>query len=294
MGEYASLRLEKEGGVATLTLNRPERHNAFDVPMAGELERAWQELKTDPDVVCVIVTGAGERAFCTGMDVSAIAAGESQWTAELSRRERHKREVREIAEKAGLPTAKKKDSTGICFIGERDIKEFLSQYLPAQPGEMRTLSGEYKGRHDGLMYYTLGQRRGLGIGGSGTGEPWFVVGKDLEKNILYVEQGRDHPALYSDGLVATDVHWIGKQPPRSPFTCTAKFRYRQKDQEVTVFPGPNRRWLVRFAKPQWAVTPGQSVVFYDGECCLGGGIIDETFKGEAPDLVHFRPLMESK
>jgi tRNA-specific 2-thiouridylase len=106
-----------------------------------------------------------------------------------------KREVREIAEKAGLPTAKKKDSTGICFIGERNFKEFLSQYLPAQPGEMRTLSGEYKGRHDGLMYYTLGQRRGLGIGGSGTGEPWFVVGKDLEKNILYVEQGRDHPAL---------------------------------------------------------------------------------------------------
>lgn len=206
-----------------------------------------------------------------------------------------KREVREIAEKAGLPTAKKKDSTGICFIGERNFKEFLSRYLPAQPGEIRTLSGECKGRHDGLMYYTLGQRRGLGIGGSGTGEPWFVVGKDLEKNILYVAQGRDHPALYSDGLIASDVNWIGKRPPESPFNCTAKFRYRQKDHEVAVFPSADRRWLVHFAEPQWAVTPGQSVVFYDGEVCLGGGIIDRTFKGEGPEPKQTTPLLrESK
>jgi tRNA-specific 2-thiouridylase len=192
-----------------------------------------------------------------------------------------KPEVRRIAEEAGLATAKKKDSTGICFIGERDFKEFLSHYLPAQPGEMRTLDGEYKGRHDGLMYYTLGQRYGLGIGGSGTGEPWFVVGKDLENNILYVAQGHDHPALYSDYLIATGVHWISGEAPKDSFRCTAKFRYRQPDQEVVVHPREDGTILVEFARPQRAVTPGQSVVLYDGEVCLGGGIIDTTHKKEA-------------
>mgnify|MGYP001159374349 CR=1 FL=1 len=188
-----------------------------------------------------------------------------------------KAKVREIALETGLPTARKKDSTGICFIGERNFKEFLSRYLPAQPGEIRTYDGEVKGRHDGLMYYTLGQRQGLGIGGSGTGEPWFVAGKDLENNILYVVQGEKHPKLYSNGLYATDLNWIGTRKPESPFRCTAKFRYRQPDQGVTVRFLEDDRCEVRFDTPQKAVTPGQAVVFYDGEVCLGGAIIDKTF-----------------
>nr|WP_152570717.1 tRNA 2-thiouridine(34) synthase MnmA [Paenibacillus tyrfis] len=186
-----------------------------------------------------------------------------------------KSEVRAIAEKAGLATAKKKDSTGVCFIGERNFKEFLSGYLPAKPGEMRTLEGEVKGRHDGLMYYTLGQRQGLGIGGSGSGEPWFVAGKDLEKNILYVVQGEKHPALYSTGLLATDLNWIAGGPPKEPLHCTAKFRYRQPDQGVTVHFGECGRCEIVFDQPQKAITPGQSVVFYDGEVCLGGAVIDK-------------------
>jgi tRNA-uridine 2-sulfurtransferase len=189
-----------------------------------------------------------------------------------------KSQVREIAAEAGLATAKKKDSTGICFIGEKNFKEFLKNYLPAKPGEMRTLSGEYKGRHEGLMYYTIGQRHGLGIGGSGTGEPWFVVGKDLEKNILYVEQGANHPSLYSQGLFASDVHWVSEREKPSKFTCTAKFRYRQPDQEVTVHLKDGNTCDVIFAKPQKAITPGQAVVFYQGEVCLGSGMIDRVYK----------------
>ncbi|MCZ8519031.1 MULTISPECIES: tRNA 2-thiouridine(34) synthase MnmA [Paenibacillus] len=187
-----------------------------------------------------------------------------------------KPEVRAIAEKAGLATAKKKDSTGVCFIGERNFKEFLSGYLPAKSGEMRTLDGELKGRHDGLMYYTLGQRSGLGIGGgSGSGEPWFVAGKDLERNILYVVQGEKHPALYTKGLLATDLNWIGGGVPAAPLRCTAKFRYRQPDQGVTVTFGEGGTCEIAFDQPQKAVTPGQSVVFYDGEECLGGATIDK-------------------
>lgn len=189
-----------------------------------------------------------------------------------------KREVREIAAKAGLKTAEKKDSTGICFIGERDFKEFLSNYLPAQPGEIRSLSGEMLGRHDGLMYYTLGQRKGLGIGGKGSGEPWFVVEKDLKENILYVAQGEDHPALLSTGLLATDVHWVSGLPAAETFTCTAKFRYRQPDQEVTVNRKQKNTWEVLFDKPQRAVTPGQFAVFYQDRSCLGGGVIDKVYK----------------
>lgn len=185
-----------------------------------------------------------------------------------------KSEVRSIAEQAGLPTAKKKDSTGVCFIGERDFKQFLSQYLPAQPGEMRTLTGELKGRHDGLMYYTLGQRQGLGIGGSGSGEPWFVAGKDLQNNILYVVQG-DHPSLYSTALTATDLNWISGTFPTGPIKCKAKFRYRQPDQGVTVTLLEPGRCRVQFDSRQRAVTPGQAVVFYEGEECLGGGTIDQ-------------------
>jgi tRNA (5-methylaminomethyl-2-thiouridylate)-methyltransferase len=189
-----------------------------------------------------------------------------------------KPEVRAIAHEAGLATASKKDSTGICFIGERNFKEFLSQYLPAQPGEIRTLDGQVKGRHDGLMYYTQGQRQGLGIGGSGTGEPWFVADKDLENNILYVVQGADHPALFSYGLIATDVNWISGQAPEGSLSCTAKFRYRQPDQEVVVEQREDGTCLVRFVRPQKAITPGQAVVFYDGEVCLGGATIDRVIK----------------
>ncbi|SDC31065.1 tRNA-specific 2-thiouridylase [Melghirimyces thermohalophilus] len=189
----------------------------------------------------------------------------------------NKPELRRIAKEAGLPTANKKDSTGICFIGERDFKEFLSQYLPAQPGEMQTLSGEVKGRHDGLMYYTLGQRQGLGIGGGGTGEPWFVVGKDLERNVLLVEQGHDHPALFSDGLIASNISWVDQEKHNHSFHCTAKVRYRQKDEGVTVEPSEDGTLRVRFDQPQRAVTPGQAVVFYDGDVCLGGGTIESTF-----------------
>ncbi|MBR3118370.1 tRNA 2-thiouridine(34) synthase MnmA [Oceanobacillus profundus] len=187
-----------------------------------------------------------------------------------------KSEVRKIAKENGLVTADKKDSTGICFIGERNFKEFLSEYLPAQPGEMQTLDGMVKGRHDGLMYYTIGQRQGLGIGGSG--DPWFVVGKNLKENILYVEQGFSHETLYSDALVATDVNWINPDVITETFTCTAKFRYRQKDSNVTVTVQENGNVYVEFAESERAITPGQAVVFYDGDICLGGATIDQIIK----------------
>ncbi|GGG83848.1 tRNA 2-thiouridine(34) synthase MnmA [Paenibacillus radicis (ex Gao et al. 2016)] len=190
-----------------------------------------------------------------------------------------KPEVRRIAEEAGLYTAKKKDSTGVCFIGERNFKTFLGSYLPAQPGEMIDIrSGEVKGRHDGLMYYTLGQRQGLGIGGSGNGEPWFVADKDLERNILYVIQGENHPSLYSTGLTASGFNWIAPAKPEQSFRCTAKFRYRQPDQAVTVTFGADGEASVVFDSPQKAITPGQAVVLYDGDICLGGGTIDKVHK----------------
>ncbi|GIN97984.1 tRNA-specific 2-thiouridylase MnmA [Siminovitchia terrae] len=187
-----------------------------------------------------------------------------------------KKRVREIAKEAGLATAEKKDSTGICFIGERNFKEFLSGYLPAQKGNMETLDGEKVGTHDGLMYYTIGQRHGLGIGGAG--DPWFVVGKNLEKNVLYVEQGFNHPTLYSDSIQAIKLNWISDQKKETEFTCTAKFRYRQPDEEVTVKLLPGNEAEIRFARPVRAVTPGQAVVFYDGDVCLGGGTIDQIFQ----------------
>lgn len=185
-----------------------------------------------------------------------------------------KPKVREIAAEAELATAKKKDSTGVCFIGERDFKEFLSNYLPAQPGDMCTVDGEIKGHHDGLMYYTLGQRQGLGIGGAGTGEPWFVADKDLEHNRLIVVQGDKHPRLYSKGLTAVNINWISPNKPQGDYRCTAKFRYRQADQGITLKFVDNNTCEVIFDEPQKAITPGQSVVFYDEEVCLGGGIID--------------------
>lgn len=190
-----------------------------------------------------------------------------------------KSEVRAIAERAGLATAKKKDSTGICFIGERDFKMFLMDYLPAKQGQMKTPEGEVKGQHDGLMYYTIGQRQGLGIGGGGkTNDPWFVIGKDLETNTLYVGQGYHHPWLYATHLEASDIHFTTNKAKPETFTCTAKFRYRQADTEVTVhMHEDNTTALVEFNEPVRAITPGQSVVFYDGEECLGGGTIDAAF-----------------
>ena len=183
-----------------------------------------------------------------------------------------KSEVRAIAERAGLATAKKKDSTGICFIGEKNFKQFLSNYLPAKKGNMVTLDGEVKGQHAGLMYYTIGQRQGLGIGGGGDSqEPWFVVGKDLATNTLYVGQGFHHPALYATSLDASEIHFTTNEPMPKEFKCTAKFRYRQQDVPVTVRLLDDNRAEVVFDEPVRAITPGQAVVFYDGMECLGGG-----------------------
>lgn len=191
-----------------------------------------------------------------------------------------KKEVRQVAERANLATAKKKDSTGICFIGERNFKQFLSEYLPAQPGLMKTMDGETVGNHDGLMYYTIGQRHGLGIGGAG--EPWFVLGKELENNVLLVGQGFHHEALYSDSLTAINVSFATKRELPETFHCTAKFRYRQPDTQVTVKQLPNNEALVTFSEPVRAITPGQAVVFYDGDECLGGGTIDQVIKNGEP------------
>jgi len=187
-----------------------------------------------------------------------------------------KAQVRAIAREAMLATSAKKDSTGICFIGERNFRRFLSTYLPTKQGEMRTPCGKLMGQHDGVMYYTIGQRHGLRIGGSGTGEPWFVVGKDVLHNILYVDQGANSPYLVASGLTAIDLHWTDDRAlkPGTEFVCTAKFRYRQPDRAVTVQVHADRLCTVLFAKPDRAITPGQSVVFYQGDECLGGAIID--------------------
>ncbi|KGX93528.1 thiouridylase [Pontibacillus halophilus JSM 076056 = DSM 19796] len=187
-----------------------------------------------------------------------------------------KSEVREIAKENDLATATKKDSTGICFIGERNFKQFLSEYIPAQPGNMETMDGEVKGKHDGLMYYTLGQRQGLGIGGPG--EPWFVIGKDVERNVLYVGQGYHNDYLYSTGLEASEMNWSLNNVPTESFEATAKFRYRQEDTAVTVHPLEGGKIKVDFHEPQRAVTPGQAVVLYDDQVCLGGATIDEVIK----------------
>ncbi|WP_454904777.1 tRNA 2-thiouridine(34) synthase MnmA [Aggregatibacter sp.] len=188
--------------------------------------------------------------------------------------------VRAIAEDLGLVTAKKKDSTGICFIGERKFKDFLARYLPAQPGNIRTVEGDIIGRHDGLMYHTLGQRKGLGIGGvKGAGEDaWYVVEKDLVNNELIVAQGHDHSALLSTGLIAQQLHWVDRQPIREPLRCTVKTRYRQTDVPCTIEPIDDESIKVIFDEPQIAVTPGQSAVFYLDEVCLGGGIIEQQLK----------------
>ncbi|AJQ99081.1 tRNA-specific 2-thiouridylase MnmA [Enterobacteriaceae bacterium bta3-1] len=191
--------------------------------------------------------------------------------------ELEKPEVRKIAEQLDLATAKKKDSTGICFIGERKFRDFLGRYLPAQPGKIMTVDGDEIGQHQGLMYHTLGQRKGLGIGGTKDGgeDPWYVVEKDLENNVLLVAQGHDHPSLYSKGLIAQQLHWVDRKTVTEPFRCVVKTRYRQPDIACTVTPIDDERIEVRFDEPVAAVTPGQSAVFYIDEVCLGGGVIEQ-------------------
>ena len=188
----------------------------------------------------------------------------------------YKREVRKIAAEAGLANAAKKDSTGICFIGERRFREFLSRYLPKQPGEIRRLDdAQVVGQHEGLAYYTLGQREGLGIGGvkGASEEPWFVAAKDMDKNVLYVVQGHQHPALLRERLAASQLSWIAGKPPHTHWVYAAKTRYRMPDAACDIELLEGDRCEVAFAAPQWAVTPGQSVVLYESQVCLGGGII---------------------
>jgi tRNA-specific 2-thiouridylase len=188
-----------------------------------------------------------------------------------------KSEVRRIAQAAGFINHAKKDSTGICFIGERNFREFLGRYLSAEPGEIRSVSGERIGRHEGLIFHTIGQRKGLGIGGStaGSGEAWYVVAKDVPNNVLVVAQGHDHPALFSRALLVNGMHWIaGQEPGPMPYRCHARIRYRQDDQ-ACVIERAGDGYRIVFDRPQRAVTPGQSAVLYDGEECLGGGVIEE-------------------
>lgn len=186
-----------------------------------------------------------------------------------------KPEVRNIAADAGLATARKKDSTGICFIGERRFTDFLQQYLPAQPGNIEDVNGELLGEHQGLMYHTIGQRQGLGIGGLAdrTDAPWYVVEKNIERNTLIIAQGNEHPMLYKSTLYTKSLFWISGIAPTLPLQCSAKVRYRQPDQSCRVSPSDDG-FTVQFDGPQRAITPGQSVVFYNDDICLGGGIIE--------------------
>ncbi len=187
-----------------------------------------------------------------------------------------KPKVREIAEKHGFINAKKKDSTGICFIGERNFRNFLKNYLPIKEGEIVSVDGRILGKHIGLAYYTIGQRKGLNIGGrnDGNGKPYFVVKKDLENNRLIVSQGEED-CLFSSGLLSYKINWIPEKPKQTKFECNAKFRYRQPDQAVSVEILEDDKVKVMFKEKQRAVTPGQFVVFYDGDVCLGGGVIEE-------------------
>jgi tRNA-uridine 2-sulfurtransferase len=186
-----------------------------------------------------------------------------------------KTEVRELARQAGLINAEKKDSTGICFIGERPFQEFLARYLPKKPGDIKTPDGKLVGQHDGLMYYTLGQRQGLKIGGSkeSNGEPWFVAAKDMAKNELIVVQGHEHPLLQSDGLTASQLTWIDDEDPKTNWVYAAKTRYRQPDAPCEIDALSQDEVTIKFGQKQWAVTPGQSAVVYESNVCLGGGII---------------------
>ncbi|OIQ93404.1 tRNA-specific 2-thiouridylase MnmA [mine drainage metagenome] len=194
--------------------------------------------------------------------------------------ELHKTVVRRIAADIGLPNARKKDSTGICFIGERPFREFLNRYLPTKPGPMKTPEGRIIGEHVGLAFYTLGQRKGIGLGGSkdGSGEPWFVARKDMASNTLFVAQGHDHPWLLSRSLLAADAAWVAGHAPQGAEThgaaLSAKTRYRQADHACRIGESGASGFTLEFDTPQWAATPGQSAVLYAGEICLGGGVID--------------------
>jgi tRNA-specific 2-thiouridylase len=201
-----------------------------------------------------------------------------------------KTEVRRIAAEIGLPVASKKDSTGICFIGERPFREFLNRYLANTPGPIKDDRGRTVGRHVGLSFYTLGQRKGIGIGGvkekgaakgGSEHEPWFVARKDMAANTLYVVQGHDHPWLLAGRLSAADLSFVAGRPP-APGRIAAKTRYRQSDAPCEIEPGDGDGFSLRFDEPQWAVTPGQSAVLYDGEVCLGGGVITSAVQAPAP------------
>lgn len=187
-----------------------------------------------------------------------------------------KTEVREIARRHQLVTHDKKDSTGICFIGERRFKDFLQRYLPAQPGDIEDVDGRVIGKHHGLMYHTIGQRQGLGIGGihGGGDAPWYVVDKDLARNRLIVAQGTDHPRLYKAALTLSAIHWIDSEPPALPLRCKVKTRYRQADQDC-ILSQTETGYRMQFEQPQRAITPGQSAVIYLDEHCLGGGVIEQ-------------------
>jgi tRNA-specific 2-thiouridylase len=196
--------------------------------------------------------------------------------------------VRRLAREAALPTHAKKDSTGICFIGERDFREFLGRYLPAQRGEIRTPGGMPVGEHAGVCYYTLGQREGLRIGGvrGRDAAPWYVVGKDIANNVLYVDQGHDSPWLLSRNVRSEQAHWVDGAPPATEFACTARTRYRQSDADCRVQVHADGSASVAFDLMQRAVTPGQSVVFYRDEVCLGGAVIATTDAPSLPDGSH--------
>jgi len=188
-----------------------------------------------------------------------------------------KTHIRALAKEAGFNNHAKKDSTGICFIGERRFKPFLNDFLPAKKGIIETAAGDAIGEHDGLMFYTIGQRQGLKIGGmkNTSNAPWYVVRKDLARNVLIITQGENHPALFSTVVYVSNIHWINTPKPL-PLTVTAKTRYRQKDQPCIIQKKCDTEYCIQFNEPQRALTPGQSIVFYDNEVCLGGGVIKET------------------
>lgn len=191
-----------------------------------------------------------------------------------------KQEIREFAKNLGLVTHAKKDSTGICFIGEKRFKTFLQEFILARPGPIKSTNGELLGTHDGLMFYTLGQRQGLGIGGmnNATDEPWYVVDKEISSNTLYVVQGSQHPRLYAQGLICGYIHWLAEYKDNLPLTCYAKTRYRQMDQGCMISPQDKQKHYVMFSTPQRAITPGQYVVFYDKNQCLGGALIEQIIR----------------
>lgn len=191
-----------------------------------------------------------------------------------------KTQIREIAKELGFTTHAKKDSTGICFIGEKRFKTFLNEFILAQPGPIKSTTGELLGQHDGLMFYTYGQRQGLGIGGTKEGDeaPWYVVEKDVTTNTLMVAQGTNHPMLFSNGLMCSAIHWLDDRTEQLPLTCHAKTRYRQEDQACVISPLTGNQHVVLFSTPQRAITPGQYVVFYDKNQCLGGAVIEQIIR----------------